>query len=216
MRTPITETTVTFTYPIADELYSTSNSLNRTATASYTGPDRVWVFVNIETGDYNPADRVLTSEEEGGEVPVPVGTRRVEVTAAADPAILGLFMPQKVTVQDQTTITEELPDGSTYSYNGTATLDQTYNLDDLLHDGEKWVLPAFKETWQTWDEIIASRTNLLLASDGKISPDMPTSVKQPWIDYRQTLRDFPATFGYGTDNEVLPWKISFPLMPGEE
>lgn len=215
MRTPITETTVTFTYPIADELYSTSNSLNRTATASYTGPDRIFVFVNAETGDYNPADRVLTTEDEGGDIPVPFGSRRVVVTAAADPAIIALFLPQKVTVQDQTRIVETLPNGEEYSYNGTATIDQTYNLDFLMHDGEQWVLPAFKEPFVTWDEIKANRTNMLLASDGKIAPDQPDSVKQPWIDYRRTLRDLPATFGYGTANEVAAWKISMPKPPGD-
>ena len=185
MPTPIKETTVTFTYPIANELYSQSSSENRIATAEYTGPDRIFVFVNAETGDYNPADRVLTTQDDGGDVPVPVGSRRVEVTADADPAILGLFLPQKCTVQGQTTITDDMPNGSTYSYNGTATIDQTYNLDDLLHNGTEWVLPNFKPSFVTWEEIINNRTNLLLASDGKISPDQPDSVKQPWIDYRQ-------------------------------
>jgi hypothetical protein len=215
MPTPITETTFTFTYPIADELYSTSNSLNRTATASYTGPDRVWVFVDAETGDYDPVDRILTTRDEGGSVPVPVGKRRVEINAIDDPMILGIFHPHHCTVQDQTVVSEDLPDGTTLTYNGTATVDETYHVTDFAHDGTKWVMPAFRAPDQTWDDIISVRNGLLLASDGKISPDQPESIKAPWVAYRQALRNIPDTFGKGTENEVLAWKISMPLMPGD-
>lgn len=215
MPTPITQTTFTFTYPIADELFSSSNSLNRTATAEYTGPDRIWVFVDEVTGDYDPGDRILTTQDDGADVPVPVGKRRVEINSTDDPMILGLFQPYFCTVQNQTTVTENLPDGTVLEYNGTATPDETYHVTDFAHDGTNWVMPAFREPDQTWDDIISVRNSLLLASDGKIAPDQPDSIKQAWIDYRQALRDIPATFGKGTENEVLAWKISMPLMPNE-
>ncbi len=63
MPTPITTTTETFTYNIADVLYSTSTSLARTATATYTGPDRIWVFVDSTTGLFSDVQPPLTSVE---------------------------------------------------------------------------------------------------------------------------------------------------------
>ena len=213
MPTPITETTITFTYNIADELFSASNANNRTATAIYTGPDRVWVHVNTETGDYNPEHQVLTTEHDGADTPVPAGTRKVELVAADDPVVIALLMPYRVETQNQTQITETLNDGRIYSYNNLPTIDQTYDLDLLSHNGSEWVLPSFKEPWVTWEELIKIRNNMLLASDGKIAPDQPDSVKQPWIDYRQALRDFPATHGYGTENETAAWKLSMPDTP---
>ena len=213
MPTPITQTTVTFTYNIADELFSSSNSNNRTATAIYTGPDRVWVHVDADTGDYKLEHQVLTTEHDGANTPVPFGTRKVEVVAADDPLIIALIYPTYTVTQDQTLVTENLPDGTTYSYNNLPTVDQTYNVDHLIHDGSAWTLPNFREPFVTWEELIKTRNNMLLASDGKIAPDQPAAVKQPWIDYRQALRDLPSTFGYGTENQVAAWKISLPTSP---
>jgi hypothetical protein len=41
------------------------------------------------------------------------------------------------------------------------------------------------------------RDHLLVASDWAMSSDAPTD-KQAWATYRQTLRDFPATWTPGT------------------
>lgn len=216
MPKPVTETTITFTYNIADELFSSSSSQNRTASATYTGPDRVWVCVNEETGDYDPQHGTLTLAEDADETPIPFGTRKVEVVASEDPIIIALFHPQNTETLDQSTVTETMPDGTEYSYNDKPTVDQTYELDDLIHNGTEWVLPAFKQSDMSWENIIHIRNNMLLASDGKISPDQPDSIKQPWIDFRQTLRDFPATYGYGTDSEIPAWKVLIPTAPGDE
>jgi hypothetical protein len=213
MQTPITNTTVTFTYNIADELYSSSNSENKTATAIYTGPDRSWIFVNAVTGDVEMQHPILTTKDDGADVPTPVGTRKVEVVAATDPIVMALIYPGKCEVQDQEMVTEILPDGSELTIEAKTRIDQTYELDELVHNGSEWILPGFKQSNITWTDIINARNGMLLASDGKISPDQPDSVKQPWIDFRNTLRNLPATFGRGTANETAAWKISMPKAP---
>lgn len=215
MPTPVTNATVTFTYNIADELYSTSNSENRTATAVYTGPNRTWVFVDAETGDVDPFQPIYTTENDGADVPTPVGKRKVEINAETDPLIASLFYASKCEVQNQETVTETLPDGKELNYNKFPTPTETYDLDKLAHDGSTWVLPSFRSSPVTWEELISVRNNMLTASDGRISPDMPAELKQVWIDYRQALRDFPTTFGKGTDNEVAAWKITLPTFPTE-
>lgn len=213
MPTPITESTVNFTFNIADKLYSSSTSQNRTASASYTGPDRIWVFVHEDTGLFSQVQPTLTSMEDGADVPTPVGHRKVEVVAETDPVALGIIKEDFVTYADTSITEEDLPDGSTASFETTATLGQTYNLDELVHNGTSWVLPTMKESPVTWDDILNSRNGALAGSDGKISPDMPDSIKQPWIDYRQALRDLPVTFGYNTASEIEAWKVNMPDHP---
>jgi hypothetical protein len=52
------------------------------------------------------------------------------------------------------------------------------------------------------------RDRLLAESDWAMMPDAPTD-KTEWAEYRQALRDFPATWTPGPVAE-------FPLTPGEE
>ena len=47
---------------------------------------------------------------------------------------------------------------------------------------------------------------MLVATDSKISPDMPDSVKAPWVEVRTKLRDLPAT-------ESDPENVTFPTSP---
>jgi hypothetical protein len=152
--------------------------------------------------------------EDGADVPVPINHRRVEVVAADDPVIMAIIQEGLVTYDDTSTTVENMPDGSTTEFETVATLGQTYNKDELIHNGTSWVLPAFKEPPLDWDDVINGRNGALISSDGKISPDMPDSVKQPWIDYRQALRDLPATYGYGTADEIEAWKVNLPTEPG--
>lgn len=213
MPTPITETTVSFTYNIADAIYSSSTSLSRTAAASYTGPDRIWVFVDDATGELSRIQPPLTSQDDGADVPTPVGLRKVEIVAETDPTVISIILEHMVTYADTSTTTDDLPDGSTCEYNTTATLGQTYDMDALVHDGSSWSLGDMIASPVTWDNIIDARNGALTATDGKISPDQPDPIKQPWITYRQALRDLPATFGYGTDNEIEAWKVNMPTHP---
>jgi hypothetical protein len=59
------------------------------------------------------------------------------------------------------------------------------------------------------DEWLRSmRNSKLAASDGKIAPDMPESLKQQWLDYRQKLRDLPDDW-----LEVPNYLVRFPRSP---
>jgi hypothetical protein len=218
MPTPITTITKAFTYNIADTLFGNTATEGRTASASYTGPDRVWVFVDAETGALSRQYPPLTSQEDGGDVPVPFGTHRVEITAENDIKLLAMFKENCVTYDDVTQTTEALPEpyGSVL-YNNKATLGETHSLDDLVYDidNSTWNTMPLIDDGITWDQILNSRNSMLAATDGKISPDMPDAIKQPWVTYRQALRDLPAAYNYGTDTEIAAWKVQFPVQPGE-
>lgn len=217
MPTPITETTVTFTYKIADKLYSTLDTQNKTGSATYTGPDRIWVFVDATTGKFCQHYSDLTTREDGADVPVPIGTRKIEIVAAQDPLIISLIRANMCSTNNQTVVRETLPTGDEITYNGTATPNQTYELSELTYDlnNNAWLTPPYRIMNITWDDIINARNGLLTASDGKIAPDMPDALKTIWTTYRQALRDLPTTFGRGTVNEIEAWKVKYPAHPAE-
>lgn len=48
------------------------------------------------------------------------------------------------------------------------------------------------------DEMREERNKLLKDSDYRVLPDYPAVNKEEWITYRQSLRDFPATWVEGT------------------
>jgi len=54
------------------------------------------------------------------------------------------------------------------------------------------------------DEMRQERNKLLKDSDFKVLPDYPAVNKEEWMTYRQSLRDFPATWTEG---------IAFPNPP---
>jgi hypothetical protein len=213
MPTPITEITKAFTYTIANELYSNSTSDNRTAAASYTGPDRTWFFVDETSGALSRVSPMLYSTDDGDSVPTPVGHRKVELVANDDPIVMAMMHEDKVTYTDTTQTTESLPDGTDYLYNNKATLSETYSIDNLVHDGTSWTLGALVPADVTWDDVVNARNGMLVASDGKISPDQPDAVKNPWIAYRTALRNLPVLFKRGEADQIDAWKVQMPTDP---
>ena len=61
----------------------------------------------------------------------------------------------------------------------------------------------------SWKTVRQTRDCLLSMSDAKVAAnDVPDSVKQPWIDYRQRLRDLPTEWaGVGTSTYLIVWPM---------
>lgn len=58
----------------------------------------------------------------------------------------------------------------------------------------------------TWDSIRSNRNYYLSQTDWVFTPDAPVQDKQPWLDYRQALRNIPQTF-------VTPESVVWPTKP---
>ena len=220
--------TKTFTYDLPDDYLAQTNTEGKTATADYNGPDKIWVFIDRDSGRSDTSRLVLTDEEDGADFPVPEDQYKVEVDCATDPVLCSLF-DAKIewdTVQGQTNIVVNLPDGTTYERPDPTDVDHTYELDmcaynmdgtltDGVYTGGTWTM-QWKQPWTSWEQLIIVRNNALAGSDSKIADDMPAATKQKWLDYRQALRDLPATFGHGTAEEFPAYMVNFPVEPGAD
>jgi hypothetical protein len=198
----------TIRYAIPDKLYSTEKTLRKASSVEYDGPDELILYIDKDTGrleeNYHPdeePDRPLalnhervildgTESDENlikiallwGGIPAPT---RYEVAIGPDdqPNILLTDPTDLVMVYDEYGLYE----------------DYTRPLEFL----------EFKK--ERSDEFYRSeRNSRLSASDSKLAIDMPESLKQEWMEYRQKLRDWPS------DWEGVPNYIRrFPLSPEE-
>ncbi len=68
-------------------------------------------------------------------------------------------------------------------------------------DQDLWT--AEYEAWKGWDDVRQQRNTLISATDWRVLPDQPVS--QPWLDYRQALRD--------VTNVATPDLVVWPVEP---
>ena len=119
--------TADITYNVPNSLYSQSASSNKTVTASYTGPDRCWVFPDTDgaaKGKFSKNSGAKLAADDGDSIPVPNGCTRVLVTVADDPLIMAILKPEgsTITIAGQSQTTESLPDSTTWSENAKLEL----------------------------------------------------------------------------------------------
>jgi len=83
-----------------------------------------------------------------------------------------------------------------------------------------WKTPQFRSDWEadievpegeterfSWTVVRNLRNAMLSECDHRVSAsDIPDSVKQPWLDYRQKLRDLPADWAdVGNSTYLIQW-----------
>jgi hypothetical protein len=195
------------TYNIPDELYSTANTLGKTSTQLYDGPEEIVLWVDTETGyvmeTYHP--------DEEPDRPLPLNLRREILTADTDENCIkigllwgGLEKPKIYEVQvgpaDQPNAVITDPSDVRMVFN---QVDLPANYTAPLEFME------YKRD-RSWDFFKTVRNSLLAQSDGKIASDMPEAMKQEWIDYRQKLRDMPTDWA-----GVPEYLVRFPLSPDQ-
>lgn len=196
------------TYSVPDQLYSTANTLGKTSTQLYNGPDELILWVDKETG------RIMQSFEAETEPdrPLPLDLRREILRADTNDNCIrialiygGLEKPKVYEVAvgpvDQPNATIADPSDIRIVYDrDTVTEDYTAPLKFFEYKRDR-----------SMDFIRKRRNELLAASDGRISPDMPESLKSKWLDYRQKLRNLPDDWA-----DVPGYLIRFPLSPDQE
>lgn len=203
--------TTTFSYPVPDDYLHQTNSQNKTGTYSYTGPDKLWVFVDNTTGKL-PSGICYTERDDGEDIPTPEGWTKVCVDSETEPALLSMIWNGDNDYSALPTKTENLPDGHSYTRPDPTPPDHTYELMDCVYNvvTKSWNKPfPWKQSHMDWDQLKAARVALLNESDQILTTKQLTDEQKAAMEvYRQKLRDFPVTFA-GID----PWKVSFPEIP---
>lgn len=211
MRRENTIITKTFSYPVPDDYLHLTSAENKTGSYTYTGPDKLWVYVDNDTGKLH-SGICYTESDDGEDVPTPAGQTKVLLTAENDPEMLSMVWLGDNDYSALPTISEDLPDGSAYVRADPTPPDHTYELMECVYDLENqtWVKPfPWKQPYMDWDTIKAARVNLLAESDKIIATKILTEEQSTALEeYRQKLRDLPTTFA-GID----PWKVPFPQLP---
>lgn len=221
--------TKNFTYDLPDEYLAQTNADGETATASYTGPEKLWVFVD-ETTRENKSDAMQIDENwDDNGMPAPTGQTKVELDCkGADTLICAIFLPHSVTLS-QTNVAVDLPEGyGTYVHAVPTLPDHTYEREllkykpdtatvdndngDNMNRGGEWEL-TWKQPWVTWATMTQTRNDQLAMSDSKVSFDQPDSVKGPWVEWRQKMRDMPTVWKRGEADEFPAHMVKFPIEP---
>jgi hypothetical protein len=193
------------TYSIPDCLYSLENTLGKTSTQLYEGPEEIVMWLDKETGYLMQA----FAPEDEPDRPLPLDLKREILRADTDINCCkigliygGLEAPKIYEVSvgpvDQPNATVVDPSDIRIVY-------------DKQSVTEDYTAPLkFFEYKRIRDDafIRNMRDAKLAASDGKISPDMPEALKQQWLDYRQKLRDLPVDWA-----DVPNYLVRFPRSP---
>lgn len=202
--------TKTCTYDMPDDYLHQTNTLGKTGSYDYEGPDKLWIFVDETTG--RPLNgQVFTEKDDGDDIPTPPGMVKIFVDANIDTVMASMIWRHK-DYSYLPTQTEQLPDGTSYTRPINQPPDHTYEFMECVYNfaTSSWTTPfPWKKPHMTMDGIKAARVALLAASDKFLAVTLLTDTERAAYEvYRQKLRDLPATFA-GVD----PWKIMFPVPP---
>lgn len=195
-------------YDLPDDYLYQTNDKGLVGTYTYEGPDKIWVFVNNETGKLTNGV-FYTERDDGDQIPIPENQTKVCVTADNDPVIISMIYRVNYEGPNKK---ENLPDGSVYERPDPTPPDHTYELMECEYDitNQKWKTPLpWKKPHMDWETLKMARNNMLRESDFLIRNNILTAEQSIALEeYRQKLRDLPDVFS-GID----PWKVPFPQLP---
>ena len=196
---------VEFDLPLPNEyLVDHSFSQGKTRKYTYHGPDKIYLQIGEDgTEKHGP----LTAEDIADGRPVPADVVEwYEVDCTTDPLVCQLRGPIVNELQEDYADpyphpnTPKLEGYTQYPVYGPPMPGDIFDKWNVrVENGEIKLAPYSvserlhgKETDLTWENIREHRNKILALSDGQLAEDMPQSLKDEWIAYRQKLRDLPA------------------------
>lgn len=205
--------TKTFTYDLPDDYLSTERTQDNTGPHTYTGPDKIWVFVNKETLKWQQG-RYLTEDNDGADYPTPLDCHKVMIDCATDPLMCHIFGADEARYHygSQPTVTETLPDGEVYTRIADIPPDHTHDFETVTYDPvtNTWTTP-WREPHVTWADVRIHRNGLLLATDHSAPDDAPAARRVAFETYRQKLRDMPQVHGATNTTKTIDLTATAPI-----
>lgn len=199
----------------------------KTRTATYDGPDKLYLIVDNETG--KEAMGPITAEEKADGRPVPQGCRYVEIDCVENPLLCQLrgpvideaeedyteevFHPQSPEIAGYDRLSYQLPLQPSDIYDKhNITVNQDNTIDIPVRSVTDVFLGEDVGDLPDWNFVRKHRDMMLKNSDSELADDMPESLKAEWRAYRQLLRDLPTVM---QANSVPPYvaMFMFPEVP---
>jgi hypothetical protein len=202
---------------LVDHSFSEGN----TRTSAYDGPDKIYLQIGEDgTEKYGPLieDDIL----DGRPMPEDV-VEWFEVDCTTNPLICQLRGQPINELEEQYTgevVHEQSPeiDGfPKFTYQTPLMPGDIYDKYSVkVVDGEltikTWTVIQKlldRDTDLTWDDIRRHRDGHLQGTDGRVTEDMPQTLKDAWKEYRQKLRDFPEIM----QSNGVPPNIAYYMFP---
>lgn len=208
----MTDITLTFTYPIQDDYLSQTFTEQRSAQYTYSGPNKIWVFIHNETGKIQNMN--WFTEAEGGPdlEDIPEHTK-VEIECGANPLACELIGSNKYEWDraDQEMVSIDLPDGTTYEYPKYPEPNHTYTTEDMTYNFETGKFDFIPlENWRDWDqisELINNKLERVELQESRIA-DFPASLQTALSDYKSKLQSFLTDWA-----DIPPHAVKIPENP---
>ena len=216
----VSKITKTIIYPCPTEWMGQTQSTAKAGVSTYNGPAKLltWWYIDQASRGKNCV-RAVPSDSKEAECPTESGCVAVELDPQKYPLhALDLwgcaYGPEHIEVQcgpssdpnpaiaDPNHFTEVF-DLKSFYYDTTTNQWSTpeFSNDNISPDG------TGEEPSFGWAQVRKNRNAMLVSCDSRVSgTDIPDALKQPWIDYRQKLRDIPADWaGIGTVTRLIVW-----------
>jgi hypothetical protein len=213
---------ITYELPLPNDfLVDHSQSEGKTRTATYNGPDKLYLYIGEDgTEKHGP----VTEEDLADGRPCPADSTLFEIDCTEHPLICQLRGPVINDLQEQRTgevvphpqspVIEGFPQ---FTYQLPLIPDDIYNRwsvkivngEPTIHAWTATEKLLDKEDPLTWDDIRKHRDTMLSNSDSQLAIDMPEELQDVWKAYRQKLRDLPAIM---QANNVPP-SIAYYMFP---
>ena len=199
---------VDYTYNLPNDfLVDLSQSMGYTRETTYDGPDRLYLIIDNATGKEHMGP--ITAEEKADGRPVPQGCRYVEIDCVENPLLCQLRGPVIDEAEEDHTgsqphpLSPEIEGYRRYTYqtpllprniydNYNITVDQDDNVNIPIRTVVEVMYGNSLTELPDWEFVRKRRDKMLASADGRVSEDMPDSLKQQWFTYRQRLRDLPS------------------------
>ena len=189
--------------------------------STYVGPRYLQTVWDPSSSGLDSNDRIAEVGTIDADVPIPPGFVEVTLDAEQYPLhAMALWGWQDPAEQ------YEVECGPSNDPNPTICdpyhFSEAFDLRSFYYDtaANSWSTPLFShdepsEVVSTdtvcfgWDQIRNTRNRMLDACDARVAAvDMPTAVKQPWLDYRTKLRNLPTDWaGVGTATHLIVWPL---------
>ena len=193
----------TVTYNMPDVYEGTTNTLGKTSTQDYDGPEQLILWIDKESGEIEQT----WDKDDYTDQPVPLNCEVKTIDADSDENMIkigmlfgGFAIPKvyEVRVGPAGDKNSEVVDPS-----------DARKIFDENAVVENWQISPipFKSDWRhKTDEFIREERNGKLEEcDQRVASDMTDDgIKQQWLDYRQKLRDIPADWA-NVPNHFIKW-----------